>query len=72
MQTCKIALLQLLAGIAIVLVLVFINYDFLHEFYIDNQETLAWPILNSFPASKRHLLHKIQKHRKSVEFPFQP
>jgi len=48
MQTCKIALLQLLAGIAIVLVLVFINYDFLHEFYIDNQETLAGPIINGF------------------------
>jgi biopolymer transport protein ExbB/TolQ len=48
MQTCKIALLQLLTGIAIVLVLVFINYNFLHEFYIENQETLAGPIINGF------------------------
>jgi biopolymer transport protein ExbB/TolQ len=48
MQTCKIALLQLLTGIAIVLVLVFINYNFLHEFYIENQETMAGPIINGF------------------------
>ena len=48
MQTCKVALLQLLTGIAIVLVLVFINYNFLHEFYIANQETLAGPIINGF------------------------
>ena len=48
MQTCKVALLQLLTGIAIVLVLVFINYNFLHEFYIENQETMAGPIINGF------------------------
>ena len=48
MQTCKIALLQLLTGIAVVLILVFLNYDFLHEFYIENQETLAGPIINGF------------------------
>jgi biopolymer transport protein ExbB/TolQ len=48
MQTCKVALLQLLTGIAIVLILVFINYNFLHEFYIENQETLAGPIINGF------------------------
>jgi len=48
MQTCKIALLQLLTGIAVVLFLVFLNYDFLHEFYIENQETLAGPIINGF------------------------
>ena len=48
MQTCKVALLQLLAGIAVVLFLVFLNYDFLHEFYIENQETLAGPIINGF------------------------
>ena len=48
MQTCKVALLQLLSGIAIVLILVFINYNFLHEFYIENQETLAGPIINGF------------------------
>ena len=48
MQTCKVALLQLLTGIAVVLVLVFINYNFLHEFYIENQETLAGPIINGF------------------------
>ncbi len=48
MQTCKVALIQLLAGIAIVLFLVFLNYDFLHEFYIKNQETLAGPIINGF------------------------
>ena len=48
MQTCKVALLQLLTGIAVVLVLVFINYNFLHGFYIENQETLAGPIINGF------------------------
>jgi biopolymer transport protein ExbB/TolQ len=48
MQTCKVALLQLLVGVAISLLLVFLNYDFLHEFYIDNQETLAGPIINGF------------------------
>ncbi len=45
---CKVALLQLLTGIAIVLILVFFNYNFLHEFYIENQETLAGPIINGF------------------------
>ena len=48
MQTCKIALIQLLAGIAIVLALVFLNYDFLYEFYIENQETLTGPVINGF------------------------
>jgi biopolymer transport protein ExbB/TolQ len=48
MQTCKVALIQLLTGIAITLFLVFLNYDFLHEFYIQNQETLAGPIINGF------------------------
>ena len=48
MQTCKVALLQLLTGIALVLALVFLNYNFLHEFYIENQETLAGPIINGF------------------------
>jgi len=48
MQTCKIALIQLLTGLAITLLLVFLNYNFLHEFYIENQETLAGPIINGF------------------------
>lgn len=48
MQTCKVALLQLLTGIAVVLILVFFNYNFLYEFYIENQETLAGPIINGF------------------------
>lgn len=48
MQTCKIALIQLLAGIAVVLALVIYNYDFLHAFYIDNQELLIGPVINGF------------------------
>ncbi len=48
MQTCKVALIQLLTGIFVVLFLVFLNYNFLHEFYIENQETLAGPIINGF------------------------
>ena len=48
MQTCKVALLQLISGIAIVLILVMLNYSFLHAFYIENQETLAGPIINGF------------------------
>ena len=48
MQTCKIALIQLLTGIAIVFIVVFLNYDFLHGFYIENQDTMAGPIINGF------------------------
>jgi biopolymer transport protein ExbB/TolQ len=48
MQTCKIALIQLLAGIVIILGLVFFNFDFLNEFYISNQETIIGPVINGF------------------------
>ncbi|GBE07846.1 hypothetical protein BMS3Abin11_00963 [bacterium BMS3Abin11] len=48
MQTCKVALIQLLTGIAVVLLLVFLNYNFLYGFYIEDQETLAGPIINGF------------------------
>jgi biopolymer transport protein ExbB/TolQ len=46
MQTCKMALIQLLAGIAIVMGLVFYNFDFLSEFYISNQDTVIGPVIN--------------------------
>lgn len=48
MQTCKIAILQLVAGIIVIAIVVAFNYDFLYGFYIANQETLAGPIINGF------------------------
>jgi biopolymer transport protein ExbB/TolQ len=42
------ALIQLLAGIAIVMGLVFYNFDFLNEFYIANQDTVIGPVINGF------------------------
>ena len=48
MQTCKVALLQLLVSIIVIAALILFNFDFLHEFYIANQETMVGIIINSF------------------------
>jgi len=48
MQTCKVALIQLLIGLAIIATLVAINIDFLFNFYVANQETIAGPVINGF------------------------
>lgn len=48
MQTSKVALLQLIAGIIIVAGLVLLNHDFLYEFYFANQETMVGIFINLF------------------------
>jgi hypothetical protein len=48
MQTCKIAILQLVAGIIVIAIVIAFNYQFLYDFYIAKQETLAGPIINGF------------------------
>jgi uncharacterized membrane protein len=48
MQTCKVALLQLIFGIVAIAALVLINIDFLNEFYFANQETMVGIVINGF------------------------
>ena len=48
MQTCKVALLQLIIGVLAIAALVALNYDFLYEFYFANQETMVGIIVNAF------------------------